>query len=385
MQKLKEAARLILETGNASTFILNNRDFIPTVIPSDFITLFDEIIKEGYKIEDVKVLTNKILNIFHAPVSKYKITDPGPDSFLGILIQNNIEMELVLKKIRPVFKAFNKDPGNSELKAELTVLFENLALFVRHYTIKENVLFPVLEKSWPDYRCLQIMWSFHDDIRRNIKTVLILLDKEVIDLKKFNRIVGDIFFNMLAIKFREEKILFPHILSTISEKDLEIMNQEGLETGYPYIKPAERVVRGNNIEANDSPANLGTGILSIEQIKLIFNHLPVDITFVDENDKVRYYSSPAERIFPRTTAVIGRDVSNCHPPESVNVVKRIVDSFKNGEKNYADFRIRMKGKLIFIRYFAVRNENGIYKGVLEVTQEISGIQAFEGEKRLLDW
>jgi DUF438 domain-containing protein len=118
---------------------------------------------------------------------------------------------------------------------------------------------------------------------------------------------------------------------------------------------------------------------------LIFNHLPVDITFVDEQNKVKYFSSPAKRIFPRTVAVIGRDVSNCHPKESVHVVEQIVESFRKGEKSQADFWIKMRGEFILIQYFAVRDALGNYKGVIEVSQEVSEIRALEGEKRLLDW
>ena len=136
---------------------------------------------------------------------------------------------------------------------------------------------------------------------------------------------------------------------------------------------------------DDGLINLGTGKVNVEQIKLIFNHLPVDITFVDENNKVCYFSTPPKRIFPRTTAIIGREVSNCHPPESVHVVEQIVESFRSGEKDQADFWIKMRGEYILIQYFAVRDENGNYKGVIEVSQEISGIKALEGEKRLLDW
>ena len=135
----------------------------------------------------------------------------------------------------------------------------------------------------------------------------------------------------------------------------------------------------------DKFANLGTGYLTIEQIKLIFNHLPVDVTYVDENNKVKYFSTPKKRIFPRTTAIIDREVDNCHPPESVHVVRKIIESFRNGEKDQADFWIKMKGEYILIQYFAVRDELKNYKGVIEVSQEISGIKAIDGEKRLLDW
>ncbi|QQS51258.1 MAG: DUF438 domain-containing protein [Bacteroidota bacterium] len=385
LSKLIEVSELILKTGNASSFIKENKDFIPTVIPTDFITLFDEIIKQGYKMDDIKVLSNKVLNIFYIPIRDFVIVEPIPDSFLGVLQQNNLEMELLLKKIRPVFKAFVKDIHNHDLQKQLNVLFCELEVFSKHYTIKENVLFPVIEETWPDYRCIQIMWSFHDDIRRNIKNVLAQLQIEEIDLKTFNKCVGDIFFNMLAIKFREERILFPYILSSVSEKQLERMNRESFELGFPYIQPRLNSSKNETVVFDGNEVNLGTGKVSIEQIKLIFNHLPVDITFVDENNKVCYFSNPPKRIFPRTTSIIGREVSNCHPPESVHVVQQIVDSFRRGEKDQADFWIQMRGEFILIQYFAVRDENRNYKGVMEVSQEISGIKALAGEKRLLDW
>lgn len=383
--KLKELAHLIINTGNAHSFIVENQNFIPTVIPNDFITLFDELIKEGKKPEELKILTNKVLNIFHIAIRDFERIAPSPDSFLGALEQNNREMQHLLDKVRPIFKAFLKDQSNADLHKSLTELFTRLEVFVKHYTIKENVLFPVIEQTWPDYRCLQIMWSFHDDIRRNLKTVLAELHAKTIDLKRFNKSVGDLFFQMLAIKFREEHILFPEILSSIPKIRLDQMTHEGLELGFPYTQPKKQAKLMRNDEIKDGQVNLGTGQLSIQQIKLIFNHLPVDITYVDEDNKVCYFSTPKKRIFPRTVAIIGRKVSNCHPPESVHVVEQIVASFKSGEKDHADFWIKMKGEYILIQYFAVRDESKNYKGVLEVSQEISKIKALEGENRLLDW
>ncbi len=383
--KLLEVSRLILTTGSARAFILENRDFISTVMPADFITLFDELIKEGVGVEDLKPLSNKVLNIFHDTIEGYPGMEPKAGSFLDVLAQNNAEMVQVLNKIRPVFKAFVKKETDKQLTTNLGMLFEELEVFAKHYIIKENVLFPILEQKWPDYRCLQIMWSFHDDIRRNIKSIREQLKEGVTDIKVFNRRVGDVFFNMLAIKFREEKILFPYILATLGEKQLMAMDVEARELGYPYLQPDQPVVPHTASAAVSDKVDLGTGLLTVEQVKLIFNHLPVDITYVDESDRVRYFSTPKKRIFPRSVAIIGREVKNCHPPESVHVVEQIVESFRNGEKSQADFWIKMKGQYLLIQYFAVRDERGNYKGVIEVSQEISHIQALDGEKRLLDW
>ncbi|MBN2744466.1 MAG: DUF438 domain-containing protein [Marinilabiliaceae bacterium] len=385
LNKLRELAHLLLQSGNAHEFIVANEAFIQTVIPTDFIRLFDDIIQEGHPMGDVKVMVNKILNVFHLTLRNYSRIAPAPDSFLGLLERNNREMKSRLDAIRPVFKAFVDDVSNDGIRMQLHELFAQLVVFVNHYTIKENLLFPVIESHWPDYRCLQIMWSFHDDIRRNLKAVQTQLENRVVDFELFKRQVGDLFFNMLAIKFREEVILFPYILATIDPKVLNALLHEGSRIGFPYVSALQSETVQTEIGLTNSMVNFSTGMLSVEQVQLIFNHLPVDITFVDEHNKVCYFSSPKKRIFPRTTAIIGREVNNCHPPESVHVVEKIVESFRSGQKNQADFWIRMKGQMILIQYFAVRDTGGEYKGVIEVSQEVSHIQALDGEKRLLDW
>lgn len=385
IEKLLHISKLILSHEDVHSFIMENKSFIDSVIPSDFILLFDKTIKSGHSIEELKPLTNKILNIFHKPINTYQKIPAPTNSFLDIMERNNQKMEQILKNIRPVLKDFVKGVEIKKNHNKLKILLGKLELFGAQYTIKENILFPVLEKQWDHYRCLQIMWSFHDDIRKNIKSAILQLDHSEMDMKKFNRYMGDIFFNMQAIKFRDERILFPEILLTIDEKQLENMKAEALEMTFPYDQPKpEKKILGNK-EDIINEVTLGTGSLNTEQIRLIFNHLPVDITYVDENDKVQYFSTPKNRIFPRTKAIIGREVSNCHPPESVHIVEKIVDSFKSGEKDEAKFWIQMKGEFILIQYFALRDEQGKYKGVIEVSQEVSDIKALEGEKRLLDW
>jgi DUF438 domain-containing protein len=130
---------------------------------------------------------------------------------------------------------------------------------------------------------------------------------------------------------------------------------------------------------------LDTGQMQLEQINLMLTHLPVDLTFVDENDRVAYFSEGPERIFPRSPAIIGREVRNCHPPKSVHLVNKILDDFKSGSKDTAEFWIELNGRFLYIRYFAVRDARGYYKGTLEVSQDITKIRKLEGEKRLLDW
>lgn len=150
------------------------------------------------------------------------------------------------------------------------------------------------------------------------------------------------------------------------------------------IKPSEKTVDYYSDELTNE-ISLKTGVLTAEQIDLLLTNLPVDVTFVDENDKVRYFSQGKERIFTRTAAIIGRDVHNCHPPQSVHVVQKIIDDFKAGKRDVAEFWLQMGSAFIHIRYFALRDDAGAYKGVIEVSQNVTDIRALEGEKRLLDW
>ena len=138
------------------------------------------------------------------------------------------------------------------------------------------------------------------------------------------------------------------------------------------------------MDAKDT-LTLDTGTLTAEQVNLILTHLPVDVTFVDEKDEVRYYSATKERIFARAPGIIGKRVQDCHPPDSIHVVNRILDEFKAGAKDVAEFWMTLGEKFVHIRYFALRDGDGEYRGTMEVSQELTDIRTLEGERRLLDW
>ena len=127
------------------------------------------------------------------------------------------------------------------------------------------------------------------------------------------------------------------------------------------------------------------GILTKQQLDNLLNTLPLEITFIDENDNVCFFNKPEKIIFVRTKSIIGRKVQNCHPAASLDTVNNIVDSFKNGKKNQAEFWIELSGRTVHIRFFAVRDPDGKYLGTMEIVQDITDIQKLQGEKRLLDW
>jgi DUF438 domain-containing protein len=388
-QRISKLVKLfagIIDGEKPLGLVRENDNLIREIVPSDIIDAVDRLVLMEIPMDDLKTGINKVLNLLYKTIHEFPYNPPQKESFFGVLTRNNEVMDSNLKSIRPLIKEVNKYPQNIALRKELKVKFAEVEKFTAHYVIKENVLFPLLEQEWTNFRCLNAMWSFHDDIRKNLKAIIRQLSVDDFDLKMFNRLAGDIFFNMLAIKFREERILFPAIAETISNDKLQEMLIEAAEIGFPYFNPSKAKAKpkaGQQFQGRD--VDLHTGSLSPEQIRLLFNHLPVDITFVDENDKVKYFSTPSKRIFPRTKAIIGRDVKNCHPPESMHIVEQIIDAFKKGEKDHAGFHIHIKDEFILIQYFAVRDEQGGYKGVIEVSQEISALQNIRGEKRLLDW
>jgi DUF438 domain-containing protein len=195
--------------------------------------------------------------------------------------------------------------------------------------------------------------------------------------------------------FKEENIMLPMLLENLTQDEWKTVAGESRDLGYCLIdgvpdwepaadQAAEAVRTEQAVQAVPGAITMPTGILETEELTRMLDTLPIDITFVGKDDTVKYFSQGAERVFPRTKAIIGRKVSNCHPPASVHIVEKLVEDFKSGRKDHEDFWIRMGEKYILIRYFAVRSEDGEYLGVLEVTQNIQPIQAIQGEKRLVE-
>ncbi|GAH88330.1 unnamed protein product, partial [marine sediment metagenome] len=193
--------------------------------------------------------------------------------------------------------------------------------------------------------------------------------------------------------YKEEHILFPMVLEKFKESDWVRVKHGEEEIGYVWVRPGDKwkPVTPGDVHApeikleSSNLLDLDTGKLTLEQINLMLKHLPIDISFVDVNDEVKYYSATDERLFPRSPAVIGRKVQKCHPPKSMHIVEDIVAKFKSGEKNVAEFWIQLGDKFVNIRYFAVRDDQGKYIGTLEVSQDITHIKTLEGERRLVQW
>jgi PAS domain S-box-containing protein len=257
-----------------------------------------------------------------------------------------------------------------------------------HYLREENAVFPGVEKhglTGPP----KAMWSEHQDIHAIEKSLFDLnleTDKVLTDsLGKISEVSLSL-ANILASHFyKENNILFPAAIRMFSEEEWDTVVQDFDDIGYSSysIRP---VGKGKTTEvvSEDGKVVFGSGKLSVEMLEAIFSHLPIDMTFVDAKDRVQFFSESPERIFVRSRAIVGRSVQLCHPQNSVHVVEEILNDFRDGKKDTAEFWINLGGKTIHIRYFAVRDDEGNYLGCLEVSQDITEIMKITGEKRLLD-
>lgn len=384
----------IMNGEDGRMLIEKYKDAIDNVTPYDMLALEDKQMQMGITPKAIKKDVEKVINIFFKSLEKYPWEKPIEDTFLYHLMLENQAFIFRLNQIKKIIKSYKGHESDdfNQMQKELLPHFIAFLDFETHYVKKENILFPFLEKKWENYRPLNVMWSLHDDIRKKLKSIISMLESTDVKWQDFSKDLGSYFFLVFGMVHKEDMIIFPVATETVSDEEWLEMYNQSFEYPFPFIeKPnkKEKLKEKQQTAKSSGEQSLGfqteTGNLSFEQVLLTFNHLPVDITFVDENDKVRFFSRAKERFFPRSPAIVGRDVRNCHPPESVHIVEKIVEEFKNGNKDVAEFRIKMKGKYILIRYFAMRNDAGEYKGILEVGEDITGISEMKDEKRLLDW
>ncbi|MCF6183111.1 MAG: PAS domain-containing protein [Bacteroidales bacterium] len=391
--KLYDFSVGIFNGGKRKEFIEKYQDVLDNLTPADVYNIVHRLVEEDFSVYQVKQQVGKILNIFFEPLKNYPKRNPEKNTFLYYLEEENRELKIRLQKIKDLLKFVNKEKNISkENQEKLLSLFRNIKEFEKHYFKKENILFPYLEKSNDNNSCLKVMWAFHDDYRNDLKAIMLLLEKNKPELDDLNEVTGHFFFAVVPVIFREEYILHPVALDVLGKNDFDQMSAESFEIGFAFIKTPPEPDFSKNIKQQKKYSSLGnlfvnleTGELLPEQIVLLLNNLPVDITFVDENDTVKFFSNPKHRFFMRSKAIIGRTVQNCHPHESVHIVEEILQSFKNKEKDKARFWIQMKNSFILIDYYALYDKKGNYKGTIEVSQDITEIRKLSGEQRLLDW
>ena len=388
LDALAELSRGLIQGGKGRLLVEKHKAVIDTVTPAETMEVLDKLLNEGYPLEEVKAGVGKIINIFFKSLNSQEWSKPAKGHFLYYMMLENAEVKKLMNQVRTVTKRIfhGKNESIPDLSALMKLLLEKLKNYELHYIKKENILFPYIEQTFPQYRCLQIMWSFHDDFRQSLKKMDEILSSAIPDLDMLNKELGKLFFVVLPVIFREEQIVFPVALRVIPDNQWANMLTQSAEIGWCYIEQPQITIQPKvSQQIMTDQIDLETGILFPEQIKLMLDTLPVDVTFIDEHDEVRYFSGGKHRIFSRVNAIIGRKVQNCHPTDSVYLVNKIIKAFRDGEKDHADFWIQMGGKFIHIRYYAVRNQTGDYKGTLEVSQDVTEIRSLKGEQKLLDW
>lgn len=368
---------------------------IEGVSPTEISEMEHSLMMDGMPVAEVQRLCD-----VHAAVFKGSIEEihrpQKPEDVPGHPVHTfkleNKKIESLIDKTKADIEKFRSQDTHENIQ-NLRNDFEKLWEIDKHYLRKENLLFPFMEK----YQITappKVMWGVDDEIRDAIKDVRALLsDYSSVNKEQLADKAEETAVRVKEMIFKEENILFPMVMETLSEDEWFIIEEGSSEIGYSLLenvvkwKPVKISVEKKVESAGEEPSNNGyikfdAGIMSPDEINAILNTLPLDMTFVDKDGIVKYFTQGKERIFARTKAIIGREVKNCHPPASVHIVEKIVEDLSSGKKDNEDFWIKMGDKFVYIRYFAVRNAKGEYLGTIEVTQDIKPIQDITGEKRL---
>lgn len=377
--------------------------------PMEIAEIEQALIDEGFPEMEIKRLCDVHVAVFRESLEVQQKPETIPGHPIHTFRAENQAAAEVLDRLQEAIEALLEAPADPSRLDEARRRLTEMREYEKHYRRKEHFLFPYLERkgfAGPS----TVMWAIHDDIRGGWKALVALLETGPgEDVEDFRARVEGVFRPMAtAIRemfYKEENILFPTSLQLLTEEDWRAIRAQEAEVGYAYVQPGDRwPPEGVPVVPAAAPApaptevapppearalasvllHLDTGTLSPEAVNLILNALPVEVTYVDENDTVRYFNKPRERTFLRPPAVIGRKVQKCHPPASLHRVQRILDDFRAGKRDVAEFWIQMQGRFIHIRYFPLWDEPGVYRGTLEVVQDVTDIRALQGERRLLD-
>lgn len=353
-----------------------------------------ELISEGLPQEEVIKLCDVHSQALKGVVSEDESLNVPAGHPIHTFKQENRALQLEIAAIENLSAQVGTQKV-SHLLPKFKLHFNNLSDVDKHYRRKENLVFPYLEKlgiTGPP----TVMWGKHDEIRDQLKAVHDALNTEGdITLDDLESLVDFLFKpTIVAVEemvYKEEKILFPMCMERLTDADWFEIYYQSIEIGFCLYDPEDKwQPKDTVVSQRQEPHEIGkvqlpSGNFTIEELTCVLNTLPVDITFVDKDDKVKYFSQGKERIFDRNRSILNRDVKMCHPPSSVHIVDQILSDFKSGRENRAPFWIQMGDKFIHIEYFAVRNENGDYLGTLEMSQDIAPLRQLKGEQRLLSY
>ena len=396
-EKLK-ALLLKIHHGGSEESVRNELLLSLSQIPyGEVVEVEQELIAEGLPEEEILDLCDAHSAVLEGRVDLSALKPVADGHPVDVFRKENEEIRKLTNAIFALISEINRETEAdiSDKITKLRGLFNTLFDVDKHYQRKEYLLFPYLEKAGitgPP----KVMWGKHDEIRDLIKGSIEVLQTTEMTNEEFGA-VAEIVLTIAATAAKEmitkeEEILFPMSLDVLTEADWYEISKQSLEIGYclydPQVDWKPEWAEEQSINASQkggSHVQLPSGSFSAEEIMAILNTLPVDITFVDKDDKVKYFSQSAERIFQRNRAILNRDVRHCHPPASAHIVDKIIDDFKSGRQSRAPFWINMGPKMIHIEYFALRNDKGEYLGTLEVSHNVTPYRELEGEQRILSY
>lgn len=399
-EKKKELLKhliLQLHKGEAPDAVRKRLEEILRSIPyDDVVQVEQELINEGLPTEEVLKLCDIHTAVLDGHIDQSGARPAPAGHPVDTFKKENEELTKTIAQTRQLFiKAPNlKEKEIKGYLIELKGCFNALSDVDKHYLRKEYLLFPFLEKheiTGPP----KVMWGKHDETRALLKAAHEILSiSESLSISDLcTAIAYTLEPTLSAIEgmiMKEEEILLPMSMDTLTDEEWYQVYQQTTEFGFCLYDPTDKW-SPENIEVSkitysgNGSMQLPTGSFSVEELTALFNILPMDITFVDKDDKVKFFSLGPHRIFDRNRAIIGRSVQLCHPPHSVHIVEQILNDFKSGKETNATFWINFKGRFIYIEYIAMRNEEGEYLGVIECTQDLTEYRKLEGEQRLLSY
>ncbi|MBK9357575.1 MAG: DUF438 domain-containing protein [Bacteroidales bacterium] len=396
--RLKELI-LKLHQGNSQEDVRSELMQSLKQIPyGEVVEVEQELIGEGLPEEEVLKLCDAHSAVLQGNIDLSGSSDIPEGHPVDLFTHENEELRKVTGEARSLLAEIQEMPEGSNIREKVFKLlgfFNNLFDADKHYQRKEYLLFPYLESkgiTGPP----KVMWGKHDEIRELIKGSIEILHHDNITreelLASADLILNQTLFGIDDMTVKEEQILFPMAMDKLTETEWFEISKQSLEIGFCLYDPgvdwkpswvnepatSDALKEGNHIQ-------LPSGGFSTGELLAILNTLPIDMTFVDKDDKVKYFSQGAERIFQRNRAILNRDVRHCHPPASAHIVDKIIDDFKTGRQTRAPFWINMGGKMIHIEYFALRDEKGEYMGTLEVSHNVNRYRELEGEQRILSY
>ncbi len=383
-----------VDEGKVRQQLLESLSKIPY---GEVVEVEQELISEGLPEEEVLKLCDAHSAVLEGRVdlSASKAIPTGHP--VDVMLEENKALKRVAQNVLSTISVLNyiKEENLGDTVLKLKEGFNQLTDVDKHYQRKEYLIFPYLEKTGitgPP----KVMWGKHDEIRELLKGSIEILNSPGLtkdDLTASSQIILEpAAKGVIDMTIKEEEILFPMAMDSLSDNDWYQIHKQSIEIGFClYDPPADWSPEGaekegiNELQKEGGNIQLPSGSFTVEELLAILNTVPVDMTFVDRNDKVKYFTQGSERIFQRNRAILNRDVRHCHPPASAHIVDKILEDFKSGKQNRAPFWLQLGEKFIHIEYFALRNEKGEYLGTLEVSQDLNGYRKLEGEQRILSY